>query len=205
MAIRITPPELASQENVNWVAQKKKLPGKPIKTLSDSFQKNKPVVPQTYNKLGQMQGVQKKQGTLLDNFKSFRVSVENQMDALFKSYIETEGNEGLVGMAKEELGAYFTENPDALEAVANGEIPEYWNMENTAGRMFSIVIAGFNEETDLEGFYEKALDFVNQAYDEVSFMIGFDFPPVVQDTKEALLNGLEQLKDGVPIEDITFS
>ena len=99
---------------------------------------------------------------------------------------------------------YFTKNPEALEQIANGEIPDYWNVENTAGRMFKIVTVGVTEETNRESFYTKALDFINRAYDEVKEMIGIEFPSLVQQTKESLLNGLEQYKNGVDIKDIIF-
>jgi len=44
--------------------------------------------------------------------------------------------------AKESLKEYFDENPDALEKIEQGEIPEYWNKENTAKRIFDIALTG---------------------------------------------------------------
>jgi len=205
MSIKITPHDLNPQDKAHWPGQNTRTAKSTLQEVQkDVFVKTNPPKPDVYNRLGQMPGVHKKDGNLLDRFKQIRNSVEQQMDALFSSFTQTEENKELAGMARDELGNYFKENPEALQEIANGKMPEYWNVENTASRMFDIVTAGFSNDMDLESFYDKALDFVNQAYDEVKLMIGFDFPPLVQDTKEALLNGLEQLKDGVSIDEITF-
>ncbi len=205
MSARITFPEVHPQKQTEYPARSRKesSAAAPV-PKEDTFVQTKPVIPDVYDRLGKIQNVAKKADNLLDRFQQMRNTVEQQMDALFSSFKETDENKELAGMAKEELGDYFKENPEALQEIADGNMPEYWNVQNTASRMFDIVTAGFNSETDIEGFYNKALDFVHQAYDEVQLMIGFDFPPLVQDTKEALLNGLEQLKDGVPVDEITF-
>ncbi len=206
MSIREIPPNLNTPDP-------SKLPGQQHHTVkskdqnhhNDSFVKSNPIDLDVYNNLGKMKEIHRYQGTLLDTFLSLRESVDNQLNALLNSFSQTEGNTNLAGKTKDELNDYFTENPEALEQIANGKIPEYWNVENTAGRMFNIVTAGVTEETNRESFYTKALDFVNRAYDEVQEMIGFDFPPLVQQTKEALLNGLEQYKEGADIQDIIFA
>lgn len=205
MSVRINFPEVHPRKQTRVSTQSHKESGVAVqKPVEDSFERTKPVAPKVYNRLGKMESILKKTDSLLDHFHQMRNTVEQQMDALFASFTQGDENKKLAGMARDELGDYFKENPEALQQIANGQMPEYWNIENTASRMFDIVTAGYSGEEDLEGFYNKALDFVNQAYDEVQLTIGFDFPPLVQDTKEALLDGLQQLKDGVSVDEITF-
>ncbi len=206
MSLKITTPELHPQDQTNTTVRKQQKERKEAQEApKDVFIRTRPAVLDVYNKLGQIRGVHKNHGNLLERFQQIKNSVEQQMDALFSSFTQSDENKKLAGMAKDELGNYFKENPQALKEIADGKMPEYWNMQNTASRMFDIVTAGYSGKEDLEGFYNKALDFVHQAYDEVQLVIGFDFPPLVKDTKEALLNGLEQLKDGVSIDEISFA
>lgn len=208
MTMKITPPEINPLEKVQPPLKRKASAAGKEQTEAahtDQFQPAPPVIPNVYDKLGQLQGVPKKRETLLDQFKALQESVEQQLSAVFDSISQHSDQKELVGKAHDELKSYFAENPEALQQVANGEIPEYWNVENTAKRMFGIVTAGFNPEMDVEHFYQTAVDFVNQAYNEVHDMIGFDFPSLVTDTKEALLNGLEQLKNGVAVDEISFA
>ncbi len=206
MSARITFPEVHPQKQTEYSTQSRKENSTAAqRPKEDTFVRAKPVVPNVYDRLGKIQNMVKKADNLLDRFQQMRNTVEQQMDALFSSFTQSDENKELAGMAKDELGNYFKENPQALKEIADGKMPEYWNVQNTASRMFDIVTAGFSDDTDLEGFYNKALDFVHQAYDEVQLVIGFDFPPLVKDTKEALLNGLEQLKDGVSIDEISFA
>jgi hypothetical protein len=206
--MKITPPEMNPLENIQKT-QKRKIPnGRDQQTAGvhfDQFETTHQVLPNVYDKLGQLQGVPKKRETLLDHFKALQETVEQQLNSVFDSISQHSEDKELVGKAHDELKSYFAENPEALQQVAAGEIPEYWNVENTARRMFGIVTAGFNPEMDVEHFYKTAVDFVNQAYSEVRDMIGFDFPSLVTDTKKALLNGLEQLKEGTAIDEISFA
>jgi len=205
MSFKIIPPDLNPADSQN-LSGKQVQPVKPAeqKHRGDSFTKSEPAKVDIYNNLGKMQEVRKNEGTLLDSFISMRETVNSQLNVLLDSFSQTEGSSSLTEKTKDELSIYFDENPEALEQVASGDIPEYWNVENTAGRMFEIVMAGVTDETDRENFYTKAVDFVNRAYDEVKEMIGFEFPSLVQQTKEALLNGLEQYKGGTNIQSITF-
>ncbi len=207
MTMKIIPPEMNPLEKVQSPPKQKVVAAGKEQAASvhhDQFESAAPVIPNVYDKLGQLQGVPKKRETLLDQFKALQESVGQQLNAVLDSISQHSDDTELVGKAHDELKSYFAENPEALQQVAAGEIPEYWNVENTARRMFGIVTAGFNPEMDVEHFYQTAVDFVNQAYDEVHDMIGFDFPSLVTDTKEALLNGLEQLKDGATIDEISF-
>ena len=132
--------------------------------------------------------------------------VDEQVQELTKYYLSIFEKSDEGKKAKESLATYFNENPEALEEIENGDVPEYWNQENTAKRIFDIVFSGFNKgkETDMDKFYEKSKSMIEQAYSEVEEMVG-GLPTLVTDTKEAVLNGLEQFKDGKDISEITFS
>lgn len=145
----------------------------------------------------------KKSGTLFDSFK-VKQNVVSQVTNLFKKFRDDKASE-LSGSTLENMKSYFDQNPEALEEVSAGKVPEYWNQENTAKRIFSIALMGLKEGMTREEFYENAKGMIDQAYGEVHGMLGFDFPQLVLDTKEAVLNGLEQFRDGTEAEDISFA
>ncbi len=158
-----------------------------------------------YNAEGKIVFPKSEEDTLYDGFQNLKNTIKLQLNSLFDSYIQNEDNAGILGTAHENLKSYFTENPEALKQVASGEIPEYWNKANTAERIYSIAVMGFKEDGDREELYEKALNMVNRAYDEVHTMIGFDFPGIVMETKQAVLDALIQFKEGEDPVNITFS
>ena len=88
------------------------------------------------------------------------------------------------------LGAYFAENPDALEQVQNGEIPDYFNVENTGDRILDIWLSEFNGEADVNEFTDQVKEYINQAYSEVSSMFG-GLPQLVQDTQQYVMQQLD--------------
>ncbi|MCH7498299.1 MAG: hypothetical protein IH971_10665 [Candidatus Marinimicrobia bacterium] len=45
---------------------------------------------------------------------------------------------------------------------------------------------------------------VKQAYNEVGSMLGFGFPGLVMDTRQAVLDALEQFKGGAATSEISF-
>lgn len=170
----------------------------------DRFEHSEQLKTGAYDATGKVQAALPANKNLLDRFQALQQSVEQQLLALYDSFNGDKENTELVEGAKENLHAYFSENQQALEEVANGQVPEYWNVENTAKRLFEIVTAGVGDETERQAFYDKAVDFVNKAYDDVKLVIGFEFPPLVKDTREALMNGLEQFRDGTALDEIVF-
>ncbi|MBN2279494.1 MAG: hypothetical protein JXQ65_02840 [Candidatus Marinimicrobia bacterium] len=106
--------------------------------------------------------------------------------------------------AKESLKNYFDENPEALHDIENGKVPEYWNKENTAKRIFDIALKGFKENDDKEEFFNKTKSMIEQAYSEVEEMFG-GLPDLVLETRDAVLKGLVDFKNGKDISEITFS
>jgi hypothetical protein len=83
-------------------------------------------------------------------------------------------------------------------------IPEYWNKENTAGRIFAIALMGYQEGSDREQFTDQVTAMVKQAYSDVRSMLGFEFPELVTDTRQAVLDALEQFKAGAALSGISF-
>ena len=60
------------------------------------------------------------------------------------------------------------------------------------------------DDLNIDEFYEKTKSMIENAYSEVEEMVG-SLPSLVTDTREAVLSGLEQFKDGKDISEITFS
>lgn len=90
-----------------------------------------------------------------------------------------------------ELGAYFAENPQDWEKVQSGEIPDYFNIENTAQRILDLWMPLYNESDNVETWVSDVKDLIGQAYDEVSGMVG-GLPQLVQDTREYIMNTLDE-------------
>jgi len=206
MAIDHLPPIVTQPENSQWpVPSGKTSPQGGKESAQDSFVKSDMLLPEVYTSKGQVAQVHRKPSSLLERFQAILDTVDHQVSAFFDAISQNSEDDALSGKAADELKAYFSENPEAAKDITDGSIPDHWNAENTANRMFHIVTAGFSDEMDRENFYDTATQFVNQAYDEVHLNLGIDFPPLVSDTKEALLSGLQQFKDGVAAEDIIFA
>ncbi len=141
---------------------------------------------EVYNLHGKLQLLKDDSGTLLD------------------SYLETKR------LIKEQLAQFSGPDVsgapelDEEEAAAIDGVPEYWNKENTARRIFSIAMMGYTEGMDREEFADKAIEMVKQAYSDVGSALGFEFPKLVTDTRQAVLDALEQFKGGGALSDISF-
>lgn len=128
----------------------------------------------------------------------------NQAYTLLKSYSEGSNSSSLLDDALAKfvedgadpddpigLNAYYAANPADWEKVQNGEIPDYFNVENTASRIMKIWIGdGPTENTSAETL-ESIKDYIGQAYDEVAKMVG-GLPQLVQDTRAYIENQLDQ-------------
>ncbi|MFC1481282.1 hypothetical protein ACFL6E_03440 [Candidatus Neomarinimicrobiota bacterium] len=100
-----------------------------------------------------------------------------------------------------------TLNMDALKAAMPSDLEgltEYWNKENTAERIFTIALLGFEPGDDREAMAEQAISMISQAYNDVQGMLGGYLPQLVLDTRAAVLDALEQFKGGTPISEIAF-
>ena len=89
------------------------------------------------------------------------------------------------------------------QSIAAGGIPEDWNIVNTAGRIFAIALMGYQEGSDRVQFAEKAAAMIQQAYNDVGSLLAFEFPQLV-DTRQSVLDALEQFKDGTAPSEISF-
>jgi len=101
---------------------------------------------------------------------------------------------------KESLGTFFRENPEAVEQVSNGEIPEYFNEENTARRILDIYLRYYTGGEDRADFVESAKKIIQQAYGDVEALVG-DLPGLVQDTRELVMEMLDRFAAGEDISD----
>ena len=90
------------------------------------------------------------------------------------------------------------------QSVAAAGSSEYWSKENTARRIFSIALMRYQEGSNREEFADKASAMVKQAYSDVRLMLGFEFPQLVTDTRQTVLNALEQFKGGTALSEISF-
>ncbi len=102
------------------------------------------------------------------------------------------------------LKEYVEENPEDLEDIEKGIIPEYWNQENTAKRIFNILLEGLDRADDKDSFYESSKDMIEKVYSDVETEVG-KLPQLVTDTKNAVLNGLDEFLKGTNVSDISFA
>lgn len=101
----------------------------------------------------------------------------------------------LVDQTRAFLSTYFNENPEALQDIQNGKIPEYFNEENTARRILNIFFDGYNGE-DRAAFADRAKSIISQAYGDVQTMVGGELPEIVLRTKDLIYEIIESFKNG---------
>ncbi len=185
MAIQFNPDVVAANLKQIESTRKGKSPQK------DSPDKNAaPATPvkyalmEFYNLHGLMKTSRDRSGTLLDSYLETKKVIDEQLALLMNV------------MKAPQLGMDQTA---ALEGV-----PEQWNKENTAQRIFSIALMRYQEGSDREQFAEAATTMVKQAYSDVRSTLGFDFPELVLDTRQTVLDALDQFMDGTAMSEISF-
>ncbi|MFC1618951.1 hypothetical protein ACFL45_03300 [Candidatus Neomarinimicrobiota bacterium] len=141
---------------------------------------------EVYNVQGKLQVSDDGSGSLLDAYLEIKQIIKEQLTLIAGPDV------------------FGTSEASEDEAVAMEGIPEYWNKENTARRIFTIAMMGYEEGSDREAFADKAIAMVKQAYTDVGATLGFEFPQLVTDTKEAVLGALEQFKSGSALSEISF-
>ncbi len=104
----------------------------------------------------------------------------------------------VMAQVKDSLGAFFIENPEAAEQVSRGEIPEYFNVENTARRILNIYFSRYEEGEDKQAFVERAKEIINQAYSDVEGIAG-DLPEIVLQTRDKIMDILDKFAAGEDI------
>jgi hypothetical protein len=98
------------------------------------------------------------------------------------------------------LGAYFKEHPEDLQAISQGEIPEYFNVDNTTRRILDIYFSRYQEGEDKSEFVKRAKSIIEQAYGDVEKMVG-TLPDIVQQTRSKVNELLDKFAQGGDISD----
>lgn len=150
-----------------------------------------------YSVSGSLQVTDQTDGSLFTRYRSLVAMARGQA-----AFLSTQAN-GSVGSdsgASLNLAALTEKMPQDIEGLA-----EYWNKSNTAERIFTIALLGFEPGDDRDAAVERAISMVTQAYNDVQSMMGGFLPSLVLDTKAAVLNALEQFKAGTPIDEIGFA
>lgn len=132
-----------------------------------------------YNRHGIMQTSKGGSGTLLDAYLKTQEIIKEQVTLLIGTNVTGALKSG------------------AAETAASEEVPEFLNKGNTAHRIFSIVLMGYQEGSDREAFADKAIAVVKLAYNEAGESLALDTP-------QAVLDALEQFKGGAALSDISF-
>jgi len=102
------------------------------------------------------------------------------------------------------LRSFFEENPEAVEQVSKGEIPNHFNVENTARRILDIYFSRYKEGDNKADFAARAKEIINTAYAQVQEMIG-DLPEIVLETQKKVMNILDKFSHGEDISDFIES
>lgn len=139
----------------------------------------------TYNLHGQVGLPTNRPGTLLDAYLKTKQVIEDHMNLLISNV-----NSDL------QLG------PD--QAAATVGSTEYWSKENTAARIFSLALMGYEEGVDEELFVDQATAMIKQAYLDVGTLFGIELPEPIEDIRQAVMDALEQLKNGATLSEISF-
>ncbi len=135
-------------------------------------------------------------GSLLDAYRQARSQVEAQISALMENQSRKTGAtaKGLADFAD-------FEGP---KGDTYADLAEYWNKENTAQRIFTIAMLGYEEGIDRAEFAERAASIVKQAYGDVGMMIGGNFPQLVLDTRQAVFDAIDQFANGTEMSEVTY-
>ncbi|MFC1562059.1 hypothetical protein ACFL4Q_03590 [candidate division KSB1 bacterium] len=129
-----------------------------------------------------------------------RIEKPSQSDAARVAQLKNIIHEQVLAAVKESLGLFYKENPEAIEQVSRGEIPEYFNVENTAQRILSIYFNHYTEGQDRVEFAERAKGIINQAYGEVEGLVG-ELPDIVLETRKKVMEILNKFAAGEDISD----
>ena len=153
---------------------------------------------ETYDYSGRLTLDQDGGETLLDRYLRLRGTIIEQITRWSQFTEHTEKSGTPPGEAGE------VQPVDGLREPLVPGLPEYWNRENTARRIFSLAMMGFEEGTDRTAFADQASAMIKEAYRDVRADLGREFPQVVLDTRDTVLQALEQLKGGASLDSITF-
>ena len=100
---------------------------------------------------------------------------------------------------KDSLGQFIKENPDAAEEISNGEIPDYFNVDNTSKRILDIYFSRY-DGGDKQAFVERAKEIINQAYSDVEGEVG-SLPSIVNQTHDRIMDILDKFAAGEDVSE----
>jgi len=153
---------------------------------------------ETYDFTGRLTLTQDGGETLLDLYLSLRRTVIEQVTRWGPSATPLDQSGMPPGQAAK------GQPLDGLSGQLVPGLPEYWNRENTARRIFGLAMMGYQEGMDQAAFADQASAMIKQAYREVHTELGREFPQVVLDTRDTVLQALEQFKGGTSPDSISF-
>lgn len=153
---------------------------------------------ETYDFSGRLTLVQDGGETLLDLYLRLRGTITEQVN----SWAQFTARQDQSGTPPSLAGE--GQPVDGLpEQLAPG-IPDYWNRENSAHRIFGLAMMGYQEGMDRPAFADQASAMIKQAYREVRSDLGREFPQLVMDTRDTVLQALGQFKGGTVLDSINF-
>ncbi|NVM01681.1 MAG: hypothetical protein HWN67_05070 [Candidatus Helarchaeota archaeon] len=117
-----------------------------------------------------------------------RREIELQTVQLLRKYLEK------FPEVKTSLKEFFENNPETLDQIKAGEIPEYFNVENTAKRILDIFFSRYDGE-DRKAFAERAKSIISQAYRDVEQIVG-TLPEIVIQTRNKIYEILDKFANG---------
>lgn len=100
---------------------------------------------------------------------------------------------------KTSLGDFFRNNPEALQDISEGKIPDYFNVDNTARRILDIYFQRY-DGGDRQAFVDRAKGIINQAYNEVEGEVGA-LPDIVHETRNKIMDILNRFAAGGDVSD----
>lgn len=90
------------------------------------------------------------------------------------------------------LNAYYNAHPADWQKVLNGEIPDYFNVENTGERILNIWIGNNSDEPMSASQLQEIKSNIGKAYSDVSKMLG-GLPGLVTNTQDYINKRLDDL------------
>ena len=151
---------------------------------------------EVYSMSGSIRVSDQADGSLLTRYRNLVAMAQGQA-----AFLNAQAGASVAGSsgATLNMGVLTAEMPADI-----GGLTEYWNKSNTAERILTIALLGFEQGADREALAEQAISMVTQAYSDVQGMLGGYLPQLVLDTRAAVLDALEQFKGGTPISEIAF-
>ncbi len=107
----------------------------------------------------------------------------------------------ILNQSRELLEKWYQQTPDGLQQVKQGQIPDYWGVQQTGQRIFDVLVSAFAASGEAgEDFYDQAKNVLDQAYGDAARIFG-NLPGLVTDTRDALYQALDAVKNGTSLQD----